>query len=168
MKLKQRIICLLTTISTSLTFLSGYIKIISDEVYAATSSVVYGDVNNDDVVDVFDLTLMKEAFIDSSISIDLTAADVSGDGVFDTRDIREVHNYLLGRNDGFTGAIRDKIKSVDCKIVTADEPIETSLTAEMAEKADELGSAVAVYEYLYNNMRSEFYNGSRKGAIGAY
>ena len=38
----------------------------------------------------------------------------------------------------------------------------------MAAKADELGNAVAVYNYLYNNMRSEFYYGSRKGAIGAY
>lgn len=38
----------------------------------------------------------------------------------------------------------------------------------MAAKADELGDAVSVYNYLYNNMRSEFYYGSRKGAIGTF
>lgn len=38
----------------------------------------------------------------------------------------------------------------------------------MADKANELGDVVSVYNYLYNNMRSEFYFGSRKGAIGTY
>lgn len=38
----------------------------------------------------------------------------------------------------------------------------------MAQKADELGSVQSVYNYLYNNMHSEFYYGSRKGAIGAF
>lgn len=42
------------------------------------------------------------------------------------------------------------------------------MTAQMAEKATELGNAVNVYNYLYNNMRSEFYYGSRKGAIGTF
>ena len=38
----------------------------------------------------------------------------------------------------------------------------------MEDKANELGTAVNVYNYLYNNMRSEFYYGSRKGAIGTF
>lgn len=64
--------------------------------------------------------------------------------------------------------ITKDIKNRDTAIVTLNEPIETSLTAEMAEKAKELGSIQSVYNYLYNNMHSEFYYGSRKGAIGAF
>ena len=53
-------------------------------------------------------------------------------------------------------------------IVSKDQPIETSMTQEMADKANELKDAVSIYNFVYNNIRSEFYNGSRKGAIGTF
>lgn len=42
------------------------------------------------------------------------------------------------------------------------------MTEEMADLADHLKTPLAVYEYLYNNLNTEYYIGSRKGAIGAY
>jgi len=42
------------------------------------------------------------------------------------------------------------------------------MTQEMADKANELKDAVSIYNFVYNNIRSEFYNGSRKGAIGTF
>ena len=41
------------------------------------------------------------------------------------------------------------------------------LTA-MADLADKLETPLAIYKYLYNNINTEYYNGSRKGALGTY
>lgn len=41
------------------------------------------------------------------------------------------------------------------------------LTA-MADLADKLETHLAIYKYLYNNINTEYYNGSRKGALGTY
>ena len=53
-------------------------------------------------------------------------------------------------------------------ILDSNEKIETKMTEEMADLADHLKTPLAVYEYLYNNLNSEFYATSRKGAIGTY
>ena len=101
-------------------------------------------------------------------STNMSAADVNADGVVDVKDVIELQQFLLVERDVFSGSMRKNIEPPDTSIVTTNQPIETSLTAQMAEKAKELGTAVNVYNYLYNNMRSEFYYGSRKGAIGTF
>ena len=53
-------------------------------------------------------------------------------------------------------------------LIESNEPTETKMTAEMADLADHLKTPLAVYEYLYNNLNSEFYISNRKGAIGTY
>ncbi|MBR0529677.1 MAG: VWA domain-containing protein [Ruminococcus sp.] len=53
-------------------------------------------------------------------------------------------------------------------ILDSGEKTETKMTEEMADLADHLKTPLAVYEYLYNNLNSEFYATSRKGAIGTY
>lgn len=145
------------------------IKDIMDEITAyATSDYIVGDVNNDSRIDSFDVVLLKKAIVNSDSSLKIESADLNGDNIIDARDLRELEQFVLGNRNNFSiSAIKD-IKNRDIAIVTSDEPIETSLTAEMAQKADELGSVQSVYNYLYNNMRSEFYYGSRKGAIGAF
>ena len=53
-------------------------------------------------------------------------------------------------------------------ILDSNEKTETKMTEEMADLVDPLETPLAVYEYLYNNVNTEFYKGSRKGAIGTY
>ncbi|MGN1134190.1 MAG: transglutaminase family protein [Oscillospiraceae bacterium] len=45
---------------------------------------------------------------------------------------------------------------------------ETTLTDEIKAKADELGTAKNVYEYVKNTFKYEPYYGSRKGAVGTF
>lgn len=167
-KIFYKIVSGITAIVVSLFVTSNSLQAIGNEIKAIENSIIYGDVNNDKRVDVFDLCLIKREITNQATSINRTAADVTGDGVIDMQDAIEVQQFLLAQRDSFSVVLRNKIFSVDTSIVSTDQPVETSVTAEMAAKADELGNAVAVYNYLYNNMRSEFYYGSRKGAIGAY
>ena len=145
------------------------VKDIIDQINAnATSNYILGDVNNDSNIDSFDIVLLRKAIINSDSSLKMENADVNGDNVIDSRDLRELEQFVLGDRNNFSSTTIKDIGNIDTIIVTPDEPIETSLTAEMAKKADELGNIQSVYNYLYNNMRSEFYYGSRKGAIGAF
>lgn len=62
--------------------------------------IIYGDVNRDRRVDVYDLTLMKHEYIEpNEYDIFRPALDVNGNGVFDIDDIREVLDFLLGKRD---------------------------------------------------------------------
>jgi hypothetical protein len=170
-KLFSKIVSAVTAAAMTLFVSSGSLQTFVNEIdaHAAETDVILGDVNNDDRVDVFDLCLIKQKIINpGTTSINLTAADVNADGVLDIKDVREVQQFLLVERDSFTGSMRKDIEPPDTSIVTKNQPIETAMTAQMAEKANELGTAVNVYNYLYNNMRSEFYYGSRKGAIGTF
>lgn len=145
------------------------VKDVIDEINAnAVSNSIVGDVNNDGRIDSFDVVLLRKAIVNSDLSLEMESADVNGDNIIDVMDLRELQQFVLGERTNFSSMIIKDINNRDTSIVTPNEPIETSLTAEMAEKAKELGSIQSVYNYLYNNMRSEFYYGSRKGAIGAF
>ncbi|HRU98036.1 MAG TPA: dockerin type I domain-containing protein [Ruminococcus sp.] len=170
-KLFSKIVSALTAATMTLFASSGSLQTFVNEIeaHAAETDVILGDVNDDDRVDVFDLCLMKRELIEpGTTSINKAAADVNADGVVDIKDVIEVQQFLLVERDSFTGSMRKSIEPPDTSVVTTGQPIETSMTAEMADKAQELGTAVNVYNYLYNNMRSEFYYGSRKGAIGTF
>ncbi len=121
------------------------------------------------------MCLIKQEIITSgSTSIDLTAADVNADGVVDIKDAIEVQDFLLCRTKGFTGSIRRSIDELDRSIVTKDingntlSGDETKLTGDMATLAETLGTPAGVFKYVLNNYKTEFYYGSRKGAIGTY
>lgn len=45
---------------------------------------------------------------------------------------------------------------------------ETAITDEIKKKADELGTATAVYNFIKNNVDTQFYKNSRKGATATY
>lgn len=170
-KLLSKIVSAATAITMTLFVSSGSLQTFVNEIetHAAETDVILGDVNGDDRVDVFDLCLMKREIINSgTTSINKAAADVNADGVMDIKDVREVQQFLLVERDSFTGSMRKDIEPPDTSVVTTNQPIETAMTAQMAEKASELGNAINVYNYLYNNMRSEFYYGSRKGAISTF
>lgn len=170
-KLFSKIVSAVTAAAMTLFVSSGSLQTFVNEIdaHAAETDVILGDVNDDDRVDVFDLCLIKQELSSSgSASINKVAADVNADGVVDVKDAIEVQQFLLVERDSFTGSMRKNITPPDTSIATTNQPIETSLTKQMVDKANELGTAVNVYNYLYNNMRSEFYYGSRKGAIGTF
>lgn len=177
-KLFSKFVSVVTAMVMTLFVSSSSLQTFVNEIdaHAAETDVVLGDVNGDERVDVFDLCLMKRELMNpGTTSIDKTAADVNADGVLDVKDVTEVQEFLLCKRDHFsasqTSAISDVINNVnafDYSIATQDEPTETSLTVEIAKSIDEAANPVAVYELLYNNVDTEFYFGSRKGAIGTY
>lgn len=151
--------------------LSGTMQVFTKEfsVRASALALVYGDVNDDGKINAVDLTLVKRKISSPGFSgLNLASADVTGDGTVNYYDAKEIQQYILCQRYSFTVSTCSSIISPDSEIVTTNQSTETSLTAEMAAKADALSSAINIYNYLYNNMHSEFYFGSRKGAIGAY
>lgn len=176
-KVFSKIVSAITAAAVSLFVSSGSLQIFMDELeaYAAEEQVTYGDVNGDEVVDVFDLALMKREILNpGSTSIDLAAADVNADGTVDVKDAIEVQDFLLCRTKGFTGSVKKTFSEIDRTFVTknvngdAISGDETQLTNDMAALADTLSSPAEIFKYILNNFKTEFYYGSRKGAVGTY
>lgn len=177
-KLFSKIVSAVTAATVSLFATSRSIQTLVNEINsnAVEENVILGDVNGDQRVDVFDLCLIKKVAINhESTSINMQAADVNADGVVDIKDATEVQDFILGRTTFFSAhrkeainSIKKEVNELDYTIITTDADIETSLTSEIASAIDKLGDPVKVYEYLYNAINTEFYFGSRKGAIGTY
>lgn len=62
------------------------------------SDAIYGDVNSDDVIDIFDLILAREAVIDKKY---IKEADLDGDKDLDEDDIYYLNGFLLGKTKSF-------------------------------------------------------------------
>lgn len=169
----KKLFTLIIAVAFSVVVYGNNFKIISDEMKyfnVSATDTVYGDATNDGIIDVLDLCLLKQYLFDSkdNLNVDTVRNDLNCDGVLDIDDLQELQQYLLCQRDSFTVDTINSVKNKTTPIVSENQPIETSVTAEMAKKADELGNALNIYNYLYNNMRSEFYYGSRKGAIGTF
>lgn len=177
-KLFSKIVSAVTAAAMTLFVSSGSLQTFVREIdaHAAETDVILGDVNGDDRVDVFDLCLIKREIINpGTTSINLTAADVNADGVVDIKDASEVQDFLLCRTKGFTGSVKKAISSLDRNIVTKSvssndmpEYCDIQVTGDIAQLAAELNTPAAIYEYVANNVNTEFYKGLRKGAIGTY
>lgn len=164
----SKVISVATAVVLMFVTSSSSLKTITDEVKVnAAETKLTGDVNENNNVDVFDLIRVKRSAINLETD-DNSAFDITGDNCTDQRDVRDLQHYLLCRNDSLLSDVRNEFSISDTVVVSENQPIETSVTAEIASIADELGDAVSVYNYLYNNMRSEFYYGSKKGAIGTF
>ena len=67
------------------------------------AEIIYGDVNGDGKVNIFDLTLLKrEINSPGTTNISQKAGDVNSDGILNIYDVREVLNFLLGKTDVFS------------------------------------------------------------------
>jgi len=102
----SKILSALTAFAVSLTILplSGF------ALKAEASGMIYGDVNQDGKINIFDLTLLKKEIRSAgSAKIDQKAADVNSDGILNIYDIKEIQNFLLGRTDVFSGNIGKEI-----------------------------------------------------------
>jgi len=161
----KKITSIITAIVFVICFYGNIFKIVSDEFQLLTvkaTNDVYGDLNNDGVIDVFDLVLLRSGQGTAELS------DLDGNSIIDGVDTSILRDYLLGLNDEFPVAIRNRLSKIDYSVVNEETLIEHSLTKEMADFTEELGTPLAIYEYLYNNIDTSFYTNSRKGAIGTF
>lgn len=107
---------------------------------------------------------------EGTFKIVVTAADESGNSVSETvyitvskeQQVIDDHEGEGEYENTYTPEPRARV------VLNSNEKTETKMTEEMADLADHLKTPLAVYEYLYNNLNTEYYIGSRKGAIGAY
>ena len=74
---------------------------------------------------------------------------------------------LLGEEFVSQDQFEEMVKNLDYSVATKNEPVETSMTGEMTKVFQGMTPTEA-YEYLYNRVGTEFYFGSRKGAIGTF
>ncbi|MBR4023608.1 MAG: HNH endonuclease [Ruminococcus sp.] len=97
----------------------------------------------------------------------VTAADENGNSVSKTIYITVANEVQDPEEEG--EYVNNIVIEPRARVVLeSSERTETKMTEEMAELADQLKTPAAVYEYLYNNLNTEYYVGSRKGAIGTY
>ena len=144
------------------------------------TNVIYGDVNDSGSIDALDLSHLKMEILDlGSTLINREASDVNFDGRIDMKDTLELQDYLLLRRDGFSNRPSSEeyqspfdllnrtrvTQNVNGKAVFSDE---TQMTQDMATLAEKLGTPDEVFSYILNNYKTEFYYGSRKGAIGTF
>lgn len=144
-------------------------KTILDEIIVSADEITMtGDINKDGNINVYDLIRAKSDIINNTDEM-MPSSDVNADGVFNNKDVYEMEDYLLNATKGFSGDIKKAFADIDRTIVT-DENTNTELqmTAEMADLADNLKTPLEVYRYVLNNVNTEFYYGSRKGAVGTY
>ncbi len=176
-KFLSKFVSLITAGAVTLFVSSGSLEALVKETQANAieTAIIYGDVNGDKRIDVFDLVLIKKKMVNPNMEINVIASDVNADGVVDVKDAFEVRDYIHGAITSFSVhrkeaimEIQNEVNTLNYSIVTSNEPVETSLTGEMAAMIDELGDPVNVVEFLYNTINTEFYFGSRKGAIGTY
>lgn len=171
---KIKITAIMTAIALCIGMSAGSVKVIADEISSSNeNTTMTGDINGDNRINSLDLSKLKQGILyNQTLSMD--TADTNGDGLIDVNDVNELQDYILGRISGFSGDIKKAFNSVDrtlvTKTVTGDDisACETQITAEMAELAQNLGTAQEIYNYVLNNVNTEFYYGSRKGAIGTY
>ena len=164
-----KILSILTAFAFSFVSSSGCIKTMVDELTVNAASVSgTGDVNDDGEVDILDLIYSKSGIAENK-KLSLESSDVNSDGVFNSKDVYEIEDYLIGRTQGFTGDIKQAFKNIDRTVVNTDNTDSNlQLTAEMASLAKSFKSPLEMYKYVLNNVNTEFYYGSRKGAIGTY
>lgn len=81
---------------------------------------------------------MKRELIEpGTTSISKAATDVNADGVVDIKAVIEVKQFLLVERDSFTVSVRKSIEPPDTFAVTTNQPVETAMTAQMADKEKE-------------------------------
>ncbi|MDG5814153.1 dockerin type I repeat-containing protein [Chitinispirillales bacterium ANBcel5] len=59
------------------------------------NTIMFGDVNNDGVIDSNDLVILKRYLLEIPVAINLAAADLNGDGIVDSTDYVILKRYIL-------------------------------------------------------------------------
>ncbi|MDR0919109.1 MAG: dockerin type I domain-containing protein, partial [Oscillospiraceae bacterium] len=129
---------------------------------------VYGDINNDGLINVIDLTLLKFILLyESENNQDNKIADVNGNGQVNGVDYADLSAYVHGQTNTFLAYLKDDFYKVDeisfkarelaTKYKTEEDDIETKYK----NKEDYIE---AVKSYIENDIEFEYYYGMKKGA----
>lgn len=104
MKKIQRKLCALTAgVLTAAVAFQSTVFVPKETSVQAAATYVYGDVDRNDHLDVFDLISMKRLYANSNgvTSIQKEICDLDESGAFDIADIEMLGDYLVGRIDSF-------------------------------------------------------------------
>lgn len=144
------------------------IKDTIDEINAnATSNYILGDVNGDNNIDSFDMVALRKILTSQTSLQENKKADLNGNGIVDGNDLYLLQLYILGSINEFPVEVANQMNNIDRSIISNKQP-ELSITKEMQVLTETLKTPVNIYNYLCNNIKTEFYINSRKGAIGTF
>ena len=164
-----KIVSFLTCTALLTTTNMNFISAVAEEINSTTDTVVYGDINNDNKIDSFDVVAIRQILNSGSTSETYKAADLNGNNAVDAVDMYLLQSYVIGKIDSFPIETIEINNSVDRTLAIYDgEHYELAMTYEMAVVAEILKTPLNIYDYLSNNIRTEFYPNSRKGAIGTF
>ena len=123
----------------------------SDSAVEAAETYYYGDMDGNGILNVFDLTLMKKAYINGTqlSGIQQEIVDLDKSGVFDAADIRLLQDYLLARIDSFpSGGVYEKSEEPE-----AYNGLKTLTGNRMMEKLDRGVVAVSTGKSVFVSWR---------------
>ena len=164
-----KIVSFLTCTALLTTTNMNFISAVAEEINSTTDTVVYGDINNDNKIDSFDVVAIRQILNSGTTSETYKAADLNGNNAVDAVDMYLLQSYVIGKIDSFPIETIEINNSVDRTLAFYDdEHYELAMTYEMAGVAEILKTPLNIYDYLSNNIRTEFYPNSRKGAIGTF
>lgn len=155
--------CAALLTATNMNLISAF----AEEINSTNGTVVYGDINNDGNIDSFDVVAIRQILNSGNKSEAYKVADLNGNNNVDAADMYLLQSYVIGKIVSFPIETIEKISSVD-RTVVPNNHYEISMTNEMIALADSLKTPLNIYDYLSNNIRTEFYPNSRKGAIGTF
>ena len=100
--------------------------------------VIPGDINEDEVVDIFDLILARKGVINGLTGTALKAADVNGDGDLTVADLVQLSEFIMGKRDAFTKAesvnsIKSTVAGVVSNVSLSMKELTTKLECDLAE-----------------------------------
>ncbi len=126
---------------------------------------ITGDINGDNRINAIDMTLLKRLILTGAAYN--SQADLDSNKQIDYYDVFLMSEYLLAMISEFPGTNYEDVCSVDRNLV-GNSQNELSLTVELANLAEKLGTPEGVYGYISNSIGVEFYPDLRKGAIGTF
>ncbi len=126
---------------------------------------ITGDINGDNRINAIDMTLLKRLILTGAAYN--SQADLDSNKQIDYYDVFLMSEYLLAMISEFPGTNYEDVCSVDRNLV-GNSQNELSLTVELANLAEKLGTPEEVYGYISNSIGVEFYPDLRKGAIGTF
>jgi len=170
-KIFSKILSTITAGAVTIFASSGSLQAVVNEIRAnaAENEMIYGDINNDGNIDSFDIVTIRQILNFSNTSEAYKAADLNGNNIVDAADLYLLQSYVIGKIDSFPIETIEINNSIDRTLALYDgEHYELALTTEMFYTAYSLKTPLNIYDYLCNNIRTEFYPNSRKGAIGTF
>ncbi|MCR4794439.1 MAG: hypothetical protein K5898_04605 [Ruminococcus sp.] len=157
--------CAALLTATNMNLISAF----AEEINSTNGTVVYGDINNDGNIDSFDVVAIRQILNSGNKSEAYKVADLNGNNIVDAVDLYLLQSYVIGKIDSFPIEIIEINNSIDRTLALYDgEHYELAMTYEMAVAAEILKTPLNIYDYLSNNIKTEFYPNSRKGAIGTF